>query len=123
METGDYKRDTHRQLLGICKLLFVQETMIDRDHLVGGTVCSELATVDQEDAVTELCYGLDAVRNVQDRLAGSSETPDSFKALLLKGAISHRENFINQQNIRIDFRCYGERQAHVHARRVLLHGS
>src|SRR5437868_4761849 len=70
--------------------------------------------------VAKFLYSANVMRHVQDRLSTCPELPDPLKALLLKRAVPDRQNFIDQQDVRIDFCSHSKRQAHVHSRRVLL---
>ena len=60
------------------------------------------------------------MRNKQNRFTTRPKLQDALEAFLTEPAISDTQYFVDDENIRVNFRGHRERQPHVHAGRVLL---
>ncbi len=60
------------------------------------------------------------VSHEHDRSALVAHRVEDVEALLCEGGVANRKHLIDEQDLRVDLDRDGERQAHVHARRVVL---
>ena len=61
------------------------------------------------------------MRDEADRLLARPELIQLGETLALEVLVAHREDLVDEQHVRIDVGRDGEREPHVHARRIRLH--
>ena len=86
------------------------------DDVRGRPVTLDAAIFQAKDAATNLA---DARHIVADENHGPPMVRHFLhfpQALLLKAAVSHRQDFVDDQNIRLEVGGHGESQPHIHAR-------
>ena len=80
----------------------------------------DAAALEQHRSVAEPLDGAHVVRDEDDRLAGLLQALEPVEALLLEGGVADREHLVDQQDVGVDLNGDREREAHGHARRVVL---
>ena len=78
--------------------------------------------VEEKAAAAQTLDGGEVVRDEADGLAARAELVQLRVALALEVLVAHGEDLVDKQHLGIDVRRDGERETHVHARRVRLHG-
>ena len=72
--------------------------------------------------VAEAFDEAERVRHQQDGLAAAFEFRELVETLVGETLVADGQHFIDQEHVRIDVNRHRKPQAHVHARRVRLHG-
>ena len=91
------------------------------DHRLRLAVAHDLALLQPDDPVAEARHRGHVVRHEQDREAALRFLSDPLQAPLLERDVPHRQDLVGEQDIRLHADSHGERQAQVHAARVLTH--
>src|SRR5262249_10449242 len=71
--------------------------------------------------VAQVANGLERVRDDDDRLSGGAEVVELLETPSLELGVADRQDLVDQEDVGIDVDRDREPQAHVHARRVVLH--
>src|SRR5262249_21915797 len=100
--------------------VLVQHFVVAFQGEVRGSVGQHFSVIEQDDTRAEPSDGVQVVRYKNNGLILTAKFFHPLVALLLEFGIAYRQNLIHQQDIRINLHCDGKRQAHEHARRVLL---
>ena len=90
------------------------------DDLLGIAAQLDFGFVDPQRLVGHLLDEAEAVGHEDDGLVAAAELADLVEALVNEGLVTHREHFVDQENIRIDVDRNREPEAHVHAGGVSL---
>ena len=77
--------------------------------------------IKQDQAAAESAHGLGIVAHHNNGLPFVSKVLQARLAFGLKFGVADGKDFVDQQNIGVDFDGNGKCQAHKHARRVLLY--
>ena len=109
------RRGSHR--LGVAAEVEFKVTV---GHLVRLAQVYRIAPLQQERSVAEALQCPHIVGDEDDRPTLVSQIVEHVEALLLEGGVADREHLVDHQDVRIDLDRHGERQAHVHPRRVVL---
>ena len=70
--------------------------------------------------MAETVQGCHIVSDKHDCAALVAHAVEDVEALLRKGGVAHRQHLVDEKNVRVDLDRYGEREADVHSRRVVL---
>ena len=93
---------------------------IGSPHLMGRADQLDVSAREHHRAVAELLHETHGVGHQDDRLTLLLETVEDVQALLLERRVAHRQHLIDQHHIGIGVHHHREREAHLHARRVVL---
>ena len=61
------------------------------------------------------------MRNENDGPSVAPQRGDAIEALGLKGYVTHRKNFVEQNDVRLKVRGNGEAESHIHSRGIAFH--
>ena len=81
---------------------------------------ADRAVVKPDRPVAEVADGGCVVGDEDEGASLLAKVDKLFHALLLEGDVANGEDLVDQQQFGIDVDCHGEREPHVHARRVRL---
>src|SRR6266700_8348321 len=84
------------------------------DDFVSGAVLSDGGGVDPDDAVAEAADLIELMADQDDGAAGAGHVSHFAQALLLEIDVADGEDFIDEENLRLQVRGDGEGQADVH---------
>ncbi len=90
---------------------------------VGGAVLADRAIVDPDDAVAKSPDLIELMGDEDDGAAGAGDVTHLSEAFLLEIDIANGEDFIDEENFRLEMGGDGKGQADVHAGGVVLDGS
>src|SRR5438132_1521671 len=96
------------------------EAKVSSDYLVRRTVDLHLAVVQQNRPCAQIVDRAHIVADEEHGASLPSHIAHLSQALLLEGGVPNGENFVDQENLRLEVRRDGEGQAGVHAARVML---
>src|SRR5262249_36239540 len=106
----------------ISRILLRHRGKIFRDDAVGLAHVYQATVIEPEDAIADSFHVADCVRYEQDRNAARAEFVYLAHAALAEVDVAARERFVDEQNLRIDVNCHGERQANYHAAGICFNG-
>src|SRR5260370_958763 len=92
------------------------------DDFMGGAVLANGGGVNPDDAMAEAADLIELMGDEDDGAAGAGDVTHFAHALLLKTDVADGEDFIDEENFRLEMGGDGEGQAHVHAGGVVLDG-
>ena len=104
-------------------LLAVTEVFVVAHNAVAVANLAYLAFVEPNCDVAQLLHVEHRVAAEHHGFLLRTEFIHALHALFLKGEIPHRQRFVDNQNIWPHHGRNGEREAHIHTRRISLHGS
>ena len=81
----------------------------------------QFAVEDEQGVVAKLLNRFEGVRYEQERFALLLQGAHPFEALGLEGNVADGEDFIDEEDIRINFHRDREAETHIHAAGVMLH--
>src|SRR6266550_1155104 len=90
-------------------------------HLLRRVIKHYGAVIQQNRSRAELLNGADIMTNKKNGAALTCDRLHLTQALLLKGAISHRQDLVYDQYLWIQIGSYGKGQTHIHAAAITLH--
>src|SRR5882672_7194405 len=90
------------------------------DYFARSAIHDHLSGVNPDAARAQIFDGGHIVRNKEDRAAATTEPIHGVEAFALEARVADGQNFINDENIRIEVRGHGKAQAQAHAGRVAL---
>jgi hypothetical protein len=109
-----------RGLRGVQELLLVP--LVEHAHSIGGLAGGDdRAAVQDHGAVAHVDDLLGGVRDEDDRAPFLLEVADLVDALALEGLVAHRQDLVDEEDVRVRVHGHGEGEADVHARGVELH--
>ena len=86
------------------------------------SIHGDAAVLHEDRAVAELRDGLHVVRDEQDRASVRTEVLHAAEAPPLELRVTDCEHLVDEQDLGLEMRSDRERESHVHAARVALHG-
>ena len=95
--------------------------LVRRDDVGRRPDLPQLALVDPGGVLAELLDLAEPVADEHDRAPVPAELVDLLGAPALEALVADREHLVDQQHLGLDVGGDGEAEAHVHARRVVLH--
>ena len=93
-----------------------------RDDLLARAVADDATTLEQDRAVAQLGDRLQVVGHEDHRAAGVAEVLHPAEAARLELGVADGQHLVDEQDLGLEVRRDGEREPHVHAARVALHG-
>ena len=70
--------------------------------------------------MTEPLQRAHIVGDEHDRPSAVAQIVEHVEAFLLEGRVADREHLVDHQDVRVNLDRHRERQAHLHARRIVL---
>src|SRR5271166_3432610 len=92
------------------------------DCLRGFPLVRDSTLMQHDAALAKPLHNRHVVRNKKDSSAAPADFAHLSQALLLKRQVTHRQHFVNDENLGLQMGRYRKRQPHIHATRVMLHG-
>src|SRR5690348_2518336 len=96
------------------------QVLVARDDVLRPPVFQQFTLIDQQHAIAKFADHLHVVGNHNHGLPAFTKAADALVAFLAESGIAHRQNLVNQQDIRVNLGGHGESQSHVHAGRILF---
>ena len=90
------------------------------ERLMGGTVEGDLPMIEPQRPIAQPTDRAQVVRHEDDRPAGALEVLHPSDAAALELRVADRERLVDDQHVRLEVRCHGERQPQAHAGGVAL---
>src|SRR5207248_7624159 len=90
---------------------------------MGGAVLADAAVVNPQDALAEAANLVELMGDEDNGAAGAGDVAHSAEAFFLKVDVADGEDFVDQEDFRLEMCGDGESQADVHAGGVVLDGS
>src|SRR5437660_11696241 len=90
---------------------------------MGGAVLAYAAVVNPQDALAEAANLVELMGDEDNGAAGAGDVAHSAEAFFLKVDVADGEDFVDEEDFRLEMGGDGESQADVHAGGVVLDGS
>ena len=91
------------------------------DHGAGWAIGGDLSVTEVDGALAKRLDGREIVADEDDRASAARDLADLAEAFLLKLGVAHRENLVDEQNLRLEVRRDREGETEIHPARVPLH--
>src|SRR6266700_1353244 len=95
---------------------------VSTNYITGRACLPDGPTIDPEDTVAEAANLVELMRDKDDGAAGASDVAHSAETFALKFDIADGEDFVDEEDFRLEMGSDGEGQADVHAGGVVLDG-
>src|SRR5260370_5257726 len=92
------------------------------DDFVSRAVLADLAVVDPDDALAEAANLVELMGDEDDGAAGAGDVTHFAEAFLLEVDVTDGENFVNEEDFRLEMSGDGEGQSDVHSAGIMLDG-
>src|SRR6266566_1797602 len=94
---------------------------VGRSDLVSRAVLADVTRVDPEDALAEAANLIELMGDEDDGATGAGNVPHLAQAFFLEIDVAYGENFVDEEDLRLEVGSDGEGQADVHSGRIMLH--
>src|SRR5208283_1324104 len=92
------------------------------NDFVGGAILAHGAGIDPDNALAKAADLVELVADEDDGAAGAGHVTHFAEALFLEVDVADGEDFINEEDFRLEMRGNGKRQAHEHAAGIVFYG-